>query len=174
MGSDDQLPLVFLRTPYNYDMGSAGDEDALHCKDASLAVQDQRDEVDINTIVRRFGLTGELPEGVRAPSYGDFEGVTNYHDAMNAVVAANESFDRLPADIRSEFHNDPALFVDFCSDAKNLPRLKELKLLLPEAMKRMDDAAKAEVDRVRDLEDQAAARAEEARIRKTLKVKDNE
>lgn len=163
-----QYELPFLRTPYNYDRNKAGDESGLLCEDASLAVQDQRDEVDINTIVRRFGLTGELPDDVRAPSYGDFEGVGTYHDAMNAVAAANESFDRLPAEVRAEFGNNPSLFVDFCSDPKNLKRMKELNLLLPEAIKRIDDADAAEKLRVRNLEIAEQDRLEQLRLRKLL------
>ena len=42
------------------DMDEASVEAGLECKDDSLAVQSQRDEADINTIVRRFGLSGEL------------------------------------------------------------------------------------------------------------------
>lgn len=122
----------FLRTPYNYDVEAASDESGLECADPSLAVQDARDEVDINTIVRRFGLTGKLPEDVPAPSYGDFVGITSYHDAMNAVAKAHESFDAMPADVRSRFQNDPGQFVEFCSDPANVDEMRKLGLVVPE------------------------------------------
>lgn len=138
------IGVPFLRTPYNYDRDAASDESGLKCEDVSLAVQSERDEVDINTIVRRFGLTGELPHDLRAPTYGDFTEVRDYHTAMNAVSKANEAFDRMPADVRAKFNNDPALFVDFCSDPKNADAMKDMGLLSAEAVKVMDAKAAAD------------------------------
>jgi phage internal scaffolding protein len=125
--------VVFLRTPYNYDTMEASDASALLCEDPSLAQQHARDESDINTIVKRFGLTGELPSGVRAPTYGDFADATDYHTAMNAVIAANEAFMQLPADIRTRFDNDAGAFVDFVSDDSNRAEAEKLGLVLPTA-----------------------------------------
>lgn len=125
---------VFLRTPYNYDTMEASDASGLECPEPTLAQQNAKDECDINTIVRRFGLTGELPNNVRMPKYGDFTNVTTYHEAMNAVIAANESFMQLPADIRSRFNNDPGAFVDFCSDESNRGEAEKLGLVQPKAV----------------------------------------
>jgi len=58
---------VFVRSPYNYDMAKASVESGLACEDASRAVQSQREDADINVIVKRFGLTGQLPQNVRVP-----------------------------------------------------------------------------------------------------------
>jgi len=121
---------VFLRTPYNYDVMEASDSSALVCPEPTLAQQHAKDECDINTIVRRFGLTGELPSNVRAPQYGDFTMATDYHTAMNAVIAANESFMQLPADIRTRFNNDAGAFVDFCSDENNRAEAEKLGLVM--------------------------------------------
>ena len=46
-----KVPVVFLRTPYNYDTMAASNESALECLDESLAIQSAKDESDINTIV---------------------------------------------------------------------------------------------------------------------------
>lgn len=121
---------MFLRTPYNYDTMEASDASALECLDPSLAQQHARDECDINTIVKRFGLTGELPNGVRAPQYGDFTAATDYHTAMNAVISAQESFMQLPAEIRTRFNNDAGAFVDFCSDENNRAEAEKLGLIV--------------------------------------------
>ncbi len=121
---------VFLRTPYNYDTMQVSNETGLECLDESLAQQHAKDETDINTIVRRFGLTGELPSGVRAPQYGDFTSATDYHTAMNAVISANQSFMQLPADVRARFNNDAGAFVDFCSDDKNRDEAQKLGLIV--------------------------------------------
>ena len=77
---------VFLRTPYNYDTDEASEASGLKCLDESKTKQSFQEEADINTIVRRFGLTGQLPSGIQAPTYGDFTEVTDFHTAMNAIA----------------------------------------------------------------------------------------
>lgn len=124
---------VFLRTPYNYDTLEASDASGLECPEPTLAQQNAKDECDINTIVRRFGLTGELPNNVRMPKYGDFTNVGTYQEAMNAVIAANESFMQLPAEVRLRFNNDAGAFVDFCSDDRNRAEAEKLGLVQPKA-----------------------------------------
>lgn len=120
---------VFLRTPYNYDTMQVSDETGLKCEDESLAQQHMKDESDINTIVRRFGLTGELPSGVAVPQYGDFSDSIDYHSAMNLVRSGEEAFMKLPADLRARFSNDAAKFVDFFNDEKNRAEAEKLGLV---------------------------------------------
>nr|QJB19291.1 MAG: internal scaffolding protein [Microvirus sp.] len=110
---------VFLRTEFNYDMDAVSRETGLCCDDDSLAVQSARDETDINTIVRRFGLTGELPGDLNMPQSGDYTGIGDFHSAMNLVVKAQEEFMRVPAEIRARFVNDPQRFSDFFNDPDN-------------------------------------------------------
>jgi len=121
----------FVRSAFNYDTDAASAESGLVCEDKSLAKQSFADECDINTIVKRFNLTGQLPENVRPPSYADFDDVMDYHSAMNAVRAAEESFYAMPADLRFRFNNDPGAFVDFCSDRENLDEMRKLGLAVP-------------------------------------------
>lgn len=118
----------FVRSAYNYDVDEVSNASGLTCSDASLAKQSFREECDINTIVRNFGLTGQLPDDVRPPTYGDFSGIFDFHSAMNAVAEAQEAFDALPAEVRARFHNDPGAFVDFCSNPENLPDLRKMGL----------------------------------------------
>ena len=110
---------MFFRSPYNYDMDEVSRETGLECLDPSLAVQDGAEEADINTIARRFGMTGDASLlNVRAPTYGDFTGVTTYHEALEALSSAQASFGALPAEVRERFRNDPGAFVSFCSDPR--------------------------------------------------------
>lgn len=74
------------------------------------------EDADINTIIRRFGLTGEIPSNQRVPLSGDFTNVGTYQEALDTVRRANDTFDAMPADIRERFGNDPAKFVAFCDD----------------------------------------------------------
>lgn len=126
---------VFLRTGYNYDGDAVSRETALTCDDESLAVQSERDECDINTIVRRFGLTGELPGDLAMPQSGDFTGLPDFHTAMNMVRSAQEEFLRVPADIRARFNNDPQMLMNFVDDDANRDEAKRLGLLKPDPVK---------------------------------------
>lgn len=127
--------MPFLRTEFNYDRDKASVASALSTPEPSLAVQDALEETDINTIVRRFGLTGQLPTDIRAPQYGDYTGLSDYREALDAVIEADRSFMKLPAHVRARFGNDPAAFVDFCSDEKNRDEARSLGLLVPDPVK---------------------------------------
>ena len=127
----------FVRTPHNYDVDEASDASGLSCPEPTLTQQHCKDECDINHIVARFGVTGELPvnPNARQPTYGDFTGISDYRQALDAVMAADEAFMALPAKIRERFDNDPALFVDFCSstDPDDRSLAIELGLIPPPA-----------------------------------------
>ena len=105
----------------------------LKCEDPSLTQQHMAEECDINYIVERFGVTGQLPDqAVNMPTYGDFTGIGDYRQALDAVSAANASFMALPANVRERFDNDPALFVDFCSSTDPADRSLAIELgLIP-------------------------------------------
>lgn len=122
------IPVVFLRTEFNYDRDAVSSDSGLLCEDASKAQQHAKEECDINNIVRRFGVTGMLPVAGRLPDYGDFTGINDYHTALESLRAADDVFMSLPSDIRSRFKNDPGEFVDFCSNPDNLPELRKLGL----------------------------------------------
>jgi phage internal scaffolding protein len=120
---------VFLRTPYNYDKDAASNESGLHCEDASLAQQHYKEECDINTILEKFNITGLLPETTLSPRYGDFTGIGDYHTALNRVIAAQEEFEALPAQIRARFDNDPAQLIEFLENSDNRPEAEQLGLV---------------------------------------------
>lgn len=138
MSTRKEVAVPFLRTAYNYDRNIAGDESGLDTGPESMTKQEFKEECDINTIVRRFGLTGQLPEGLIAPTFGDFEFIGDYQSALNAIYQAQDSFMELPADVRARFENDPQQFVAFCSDAKNREEAEKLGLVFP---KKMPDVA---------------------------------
>lgn len=124
---------VIVRSMFNYDVDAVSVETGLACADPSLAQQQFRDECDINVILERFNATGQLPVVPLNPEFGDFSGVYDYQSALNAVIAAEQSFDSLPARVRERFANDPAAFVDFCLDESNREEMRQLGLLLDAA-----------------------------------------
>ncbi|NBN98545.1 MAG: hypothetical protein EBV19_04795, partial [Flavobacteriia bacterium] len=120
---------LFLRSPYNYDTDAASNESGLACEEPSLAQQHFKDECDINTILQRFNITGMLPESPLSPRYGDFTGINDYHTALNRVMAAQDEFELLPAQIRARFDNDPSKLIEFLEDETNRPEAEELGLV---------------------------------------------
>lgn len=127
----DKIRRAFLRTEGNYDADKVSDETGLFCEDPSLAVQEQAHEADINNILKNYGITGKLPENVRVPSFGDFTEITDYREALMAIEGARDSFMKLPSSFRAELQNDPQLFIEFCANKDNLPRMRELGLAVP-------------------------------------------
>lgn len=128
---------IVLRTGFNYDRDAASLESGVSNIDPetgevyeSKTQQHFKDEVDINEIVRRFGLTHTMPEAPRLPTYGDFTGISDYKTAMDAVVAARDGFMELPAELRATFENDPQRLLDFLSDDKNRAKAEELGLVV--------------------------------------------
>jgi phage internal scaffolding protein len=121
--------LPFVRNPYNYDMDLVSQEAGLECQDPSLAQQHMKDECDINIIVERFGVTGELPSAPVSPQYGDFSGVTDYHSAMNAIRASEEAFMALPAKLRARFDHDPNALLQFLQSEENRDEAIHLGLI---------------------------------------------
>jgi len=104
----------------------------LVCDDPSLAQQQFKEDADINVLLERFKVTGQMPQGVVLPSYGDFSTVVDFRSANDAIRRARDSFMELPAQLRARFQNDPQVFLEFCSDKANLPELRKLGLA-PEA-----------------------------------------
>lgn len=124
-----EIHTPFLRSAYNYDMNKASNETGLDCPEPTKTQQQFAAEVDINTIVERFGLTGQLPQNVRAPLQGDFTTVYDYQSAMNLIIEAGDAFMQMPAEVRREFDNDPGKFLDFVSDPANRDRAAKLGIL---------------------------------------------
>lgn len=121
-----------LRSGFNYDRDEASLESGLFCQDKSLTLQSQAQDADINLIVKRFGVTGMLPNIERLPIEADFVDIFDYRSAVDAVREAERLFMEVPADIRKRFNHDPGEFVRFCSDPANLPELRKLGLAKPE------------------------------------------
>lgn len=122
----------FVRTPYNYDRNMESYMSGLRCEDPSLAQQNAKEDADINTLVRKFGITGQMPMLDKLPMEGDYENVGDFKTAMDAIIQAQETFMQLPADLRYRFHNDPQEFLEFTTNEANREEIKKLGLLKPE------------------------------------------
>lgn len=119
----------FVRSAYNYDRDTVSVNCGSLPGGRSLTQQEFKEEADINTIVRRFGLTGKLPDSPRLPVSGDFTGVGDYQSALNAVLEAEAQFMALPAQLRARFENDPQRLMTFMADDRNRDEAVKLGLV---------------------------------------------
>lgn len=108
-----------------------------HFDEPSLTRQEFKDECDLGLIIQKFSSN---PEGLEAflsarnfvqGRYEDVSAVVDYQTALAQVKQADEAFMRLPAQVRTRFDNDPAKFLDFVDDPKNLDELRKLGLANP-------------------------------------------
>lgn len=142
-----------------YDPRPKLDSDLSFEGDKGLTKQADMKDADINNIMKRFERTGILPDLiVRDGRYGDFSSVPDYQEALEIVRLADEQFNNLDANIRNRFDNDPAKFLAFASDEKNLVEMEKLGLLNDEAKARLKSArdAEAAAARQKDAADQKA------------------
>lgn len=103
--------------------------------------QHEAADCDINNIMAKYQRTGALDSyRERQPIYGDFSNVPDYREACQIVLDAEDVFMSLPADLRKRFDNDPAEYLNFCSDPNNRDEMLSLGLLLPEQVSAQADA----------------------------------
>jgi len=89
-----------------------------------------KDECDINNIMAKYKRTGVLDHlAGQLPTYGDFDSEATYQQALNQVIAAQESFDALPAHIRDRMNNDPGTLMAFMANADNQAEAERLGLV---------------------------------------------
>jgi len=104
---------------------------ALFCDDPSLTRQEFAEEADINSIMAKYQKTGLVPGTDRQPMYGDFADLPSYMEAQEIILRADAAFSALPAEVRRRFDNDPAEFVEFASDPKNIDQMRVWGLAEP-------------------------------------------
>jgi len=84
-------------------------------KEPSMTKQSFKDECDINNIVRKFEATGQIDHINQAAARGVYQDLPSGLDlqaGLEMIRQAEEAFMALPAAARSEFDNDPVLFVE--------------------------------------------------------------
>lgn len=74
--------------------------------------QSDAQAADINYLVKKYETTGALPPSQREGYFADVSSFPTFQEALNHVVAAREYFLSLPPDVRAEFGNSEARFLD--------------------------------------------------------------
>lgn len=88
-------------------------------------------ECDINNILKQYRLTGQIrhiSSKAAQGSYDDLPAAIDFQDAMNMVIAAEQSFATLPSKVRDRFGNDPSNFLAFMADPSNQDEIIKLGL----------------------------------------------
>lgn len=111
------------------------DPNALYCDEPTLTQQHFAEECDINEILRRSALTGQLPVNSKVPMYGDFTAIPkSLSESFAMIKQANDLFMSLPWQVRERFGNDPQRMILFLGDEKNRAEAVSLGLVkAPEA-----------------------------------------
>lgn len=94
-----------------YDAKAVSVATSVDTGDRSKVQQHFAEEVDVNTIMRRHGITAALPLGPATGVYGDFTDIHDYESAVERVKGAEKRFAELPAEVRERFKNDPGLLI---------------------------------------------------------------
>lgn len=95
-----------------------GDDESLGAVEQigeSMADQSFKDECDINGLMKRFGITGQILGVEKPPALEEFGEIFDFRSAMDTINAANRAFMTLDAETRARFLNDPQRYVEFCS-----------------------------------------------------------
>lgn len=123
--------MIQIRKPYD-----VRDRVQVDTGTESLVQQSHKKDCDVNYILQKYQKTGLLSHvNMHHGDYSDVTGAVDYQTALNIVINAQGTFESLPSSIRAKFHNDPAEFFAYATDAANEEGMRELGLLdpLPEA-----------------------------------------
>ena len=109
------------------------DMTSYYTEEPSLTKQEFTESSDPNFIIDRHKRGQDISMSLTAkPIYGDFSNIpASYHEALNIVTSANQSFMQLDARVRAKFNNDPGAFVEFASNPENCEELKKLGIDSP-------------------------------------------
>lgn len=94
-------------------------------EDAGCTHQEHKQECDINHILEKYARTGLVNHVNKyEPQYGDVTSM-EFQDMQNKIADVNSMFADLPAKERQRFNHDPAVFLDFVSQQKNVDDMKD-------------------------------------------------
>lgn len=98
--------------------------------DKGFTVQADRKDADINEIVRRLEVTGNVARvNSRPPFYGDVSEFDGLGLALMKVKEAQDLFMTYDANVRERFRNDPVQFVEFLENPDNLKEAQDLGIV---------------------------------------------
>jgi len=97
----------------------------------SMTKQEFQHECDINNVVKQFKphhMQQMLAANLQSGMYSDLPDSYDYQEALHLIKDANARFLTVPSKVRERFGHDPAAFLAFTQDPKNLDELRTLGL----------------------------------------------
>ena len=93
-------------------------------KGKSMTEQHHKKACDINTIMAKYNKTGLVDHVNRYEgTYGDVTGA-DFKAAQDLIANEKTKFAELPANVRAEFDNDPANYLDLVATDEGIETLK--------------------------------------------------
>lgn len=109
----------------------------LTCTDESRTKQSFKDDCDITKIIKKYDKTGILTHiNQTEAQYGDLVGA-DFQTAQDIVAHAKTAFAMLPSEVRKQFHNDPAMFLDFADNPDNAETMLEMGICTEKELDQM-------------------------------------
>lgn len=88
-----------------------------------------KESCDINYILKKYLETGLAPVMSAKPAYLDCTSSSDFMEAQNLILEAEDHFLSLPSSLRKRFDNDPSKFLAFMEDPSNESEMVELGLI---------------------------------------------
>lgn len=127
-----------------------------NCGVKSLTQQQYKDDCEIESIMKRYQITGQLPPS-RSVISGDFSDVGDYQACLDKVNKAKDEFAALPSSLRDRFGNDPSAYVDFILNPANVEECCKLGL-----MEKVEPPSDTAVDVLKRIESKVTSKEETA------------
>lgn len=105
---------MFIRTPYNYDVNEASLVTGVECVEPTLARQEFKNDSDLNTMIRRFGV-----EVAQTPNWREFDATVipdNFMELQAILKEGVDAFNSLPSDVRAKHENNPEKFLNWVKE----------------------------------------------------------
>lgn len=100
----------------------------------SMTKQEFKFESDINNVIKQFKprqMAEMLRQNLAAGLYTDLPDSLDYQEALHLTQEAERQFLTVPSAIRERFGHDPARFLAFTNDPKNLDEMRTMGLAKP-------------------------------------------
>lgn len=116
----------------NYDPDLASLETASDFTDqVSVTQAHLAPQTEISSIMRQYGMTGEMPVRRLLAEYGEFDEAMDFQTMLETIREADRAFSHVPADIRGRFDNDAGSFLEWIHAEANHDEAIQLGLLEP-------------------------------------------
>lgn len=111
-----------------------------------LTEQSHEKACNINSIMAKYLKTGLIEHiNTNSPQYGDVTGA-DFKAAQDLVAAQRTVFEELPAQVRKELNNDPAVYLDMVMSEEGREELRNILNPAPEVPEEAPVAAPEQVN----------------------------